>query len=109
MSKWVAPPYVIGSLKLCLSTMENIDPNKTRLFATPSSKSALADNTPVSFDGSQTLGLIPDDPLALFSEVIPQGSLKPGTESRLIPAETQSPLAPRIRKQTVLSSHHGNF
>lgn len=63
-------------LKLCLSTMHNIDLRKTRLFATSSSKSALADGTPVPLNSSQTLGLIPDEP---FPEVIPQTGIKPET------------------------------
>ena len=98
MPKWVAPPHNAGSLKNCLSTMENIDPSKTRLFVTSSSKSALTDDTPVSLNASQALGLIPTEPLALFSEILPQPGLKLGTESFRVPPEVQSPLAPRFCK-----------
>lgn len=69
-SKWVAPPHNAGSLRRCLSSMENIDSSKTRIFATPSSKAALVDDIPVSLKSNQTLGVIAEEPLALilFSE-----------------------------------------
>ncbi|KAF8803265.1 hypothetical protein BYT27DRAFT_7260300 [Phlegmacium glaucopus] len=95
MTKWVPPPHRAGSLKNCLSAMENIDPRKTRLFAMSSSKS-LADDTPIPLNMSQTLGLIPAEPLVLFSEVIPQPGFKQGTESLRVSPDAQSPLEPRF-------------
>jgi len=94
-SNWVTPPYHADSLKRCLSMVENIDPSNTRLFAKSSSQSALAGDTPISFN---TLGLTPEEPLALFCEVAPQDGVKPGTESfRVSPdAQAQSPLSPRF-------------
>jgi hypothetical protein len=96
-SKWVAPPSnTAGSLKLCLSSMENIDPNKATLFATPSSNSALVDNTPISLKSNQTLGTTPEEPLALLSEAWPEEGMKPGTERFRVPPDNQSPPSPRI-------------
>ncbi|KDR86096.1 hypothetical protein GALMADRAFT_205284 [Galerina marginata CBS 339.88] len=96
MPRWVAPPHHARSLRICLSTMENIDPSKTRLFATSSSQPALRDGTPASLSASQTLGLTPAEPLALLSEVVPQPGVKAGTGSFRVPPETESPLAPRF-------------
>jgi len=103
--KWVAPPHHAGSLKNCLAAMENIDAKKTRLFATPSNKIDLADDTPVSLNTSQTLGLTPAEPLVLFCEVIPQLGLKPGTESLHVPPDPQSPLTPRFCKYSHPLNH----
>jgi hypothetical protein len=103
--KWVAPPHHAGSLKNCLAAMENIDPKKTRLFATSSNKIDLADDTPVSLNTSQTLGLTPAEPLVLFCEVIPQLGLKPGTESLCVPPDAYSPLTPRFRKYLLPPNH----
>jgi hypothetical protein len=105
MPKWVAPPPHAGSLKNCLAAMENIDPNKTRLFATSSNKIDLADDTPVSLNISQTLGLTPAEPLVLFCEVIPQVGLKPGTESLCVPPDAHSPLTPRFCKYSHSLNH----
>ncbi|KAI6107724.1 hypothetical protein EDD16DRAFT_1831494 [Pisolithus croceorrhizus] len=95
-SKWVAPPYTAGSLRLCLSSMENIDPSKTKLFATLSSSSALADGEPISFKIGEALGISPEEPLVLFSEVTPKDGLKPGTESLRVPPDPNSQITPRI-------------
>ena len=103
--KWVAPPPHAGSLKKCLAAMENIDPNKIRLFATSSNKIDLADDTPVSLNTSQTLGLTPAEPVALFCEVIPQAGLKPGTESLRVPPDAHSPLTPRFCKYSLPLNH----
>ena len=97
-SKWIAPPYNSGSLRLCLSSMENIDPSKTRLFVTSSSKAPLADNVPVSLKSYVTLGILPQEPLALFTEAIPNAGKKPGTESLRIPFDPQSPIKTRYCK-----------
>ena len=97
-SKWVAPPHNAGSLRRCLSSMENIDSSKARLFATPSSKAALVDDIPVS----QTLGIIPEEPLALISEVIPKDEMAPGTESLRVPPDAESPLTPRFCKSLLV-------
>jgi hypothetical protein len=96
-SEWVAPPHNAGSLRLCLSSMENVDPNKTRLFTTSSGKAPLADDIPVSLKNNQTLGLMPGEPLALtFSGAIPEDGMKPGTEPLRIRPEAQSPVTPRF-------------
>jgi hypothetical protein len=95
--KWVAPPHNAGSLRLCLSSMENIDSSKTRLFATHSSKAALVDDIPVSLN-NQTLGIIPEEPLALISEAIAKDEMAPGTELLRVPPDAQSPLTPRFCK-----------
>ncbi|KAF8188174.1 hypothetical protein K438DRAFT_1972362 [Mycena galopus ATCC 62051] len=95
-SKWVAPPHNAGSLRLCLSSIENIDPRETKLFATPSSKSALADDTPISLKSGPAPGITPDEPLVLFSESTPKDGVKPGTESLRVPPEAQSPLTSRF-------------
>ena len=87
-SKWVAPPHTAGSLKLCLCSMESINPKQTKLFASVSNQSALADEAPISLESSQTLGIIPEDPVILFST--------PGTESFCIAPGSESPLAPRF-------------
>jgi hypothetical protein len=100
-SKWVAPPHNAGSLRRCLSSMENIDSSKTRLFATPSSKAALVDDIPLSLN-TQTLGIIPEEPLALISEAIPKDEMAPGTESLRVPPDGQSPLMPRFCKSLLV-------
>ena len=76
--------------------MENIDPNKTMLFATVSSNSALADETPISLKSNQTLGITPQEPVALFSEALPEEGMKPGTESLRVPPDSQPPPSPRF-------------
>ncbi|KAI6160606.1 hypothetical protein EDD17DRAFT_1600181 [Pisolithus thermaeus] len=95
-SKWVTPPYNAGSLRLCLSSMENIDQSKTKLFATLSSSSALVDGEPISFEVGDALGISPEEPLVLFSEAIPKDGLKPGTESLRIPPDPKSQIMPRV-------------
>ena len=100
-SKWIAPPHNAGSLRLCLSSMENIDPSKTRLFATSFSKAPLADDIPVSLKSNITLGIIPEEPLALFTEAIPNDGMKPGTESLRIPPDAQSPLITQYCKSSL--------
>ena len=97
-SKWVAPPHNAGSLRRCLALMESIDPNATTLFAALSSKSALADDIPVSFNTSQTLGISPDEPVALLTKAKPGYGLRPGTENFRVPPDAQSPLTPRFRE-----------
>ena len=97
-SKWVAPPHDAGSLRRCLAWMESIDQTATTLFATLSSKSALADDIPVSFETNQTLGITPDDPVALFTTATPGDGLWPGTENLRVPPDAQSPLTPRFRE-----------
>ncbi|KAI6009825.1 hypothetical protein PISMIDRAFT_112884 [Pisolithus microcarpus 441] len=94
-SKWVTPPYSAGSLRLCLSSMENIDPSKTKLFATLSSSSVLVDSEPISFKIGDALGISPEEPLVLFSEVTPKDGLKPGTESLHVPPDSNSQITPR--------------
>jgi len=96
--KWVAPPHNAGSLRLCLSSMENIDPSKTRLFMAPFTP--LPDNTPVSLKSNQTLGIIPDEPLVLLSEAMPKDGMKPGTEPLRVPPDAQSPLTLRYSKSS---------
>ena len=96
--KWVAPPHDAGSLRRCLALMESIDPTETTLFATLSSKSALADDIPVSFETNQTLGIAPDDPVALFTKATPGDGLWPGTENLRVPPDSQSPPTPRFRE-----------
>jgi len=95
-SKWVAPPHTTGSLRLCLSSMESINPNNTKLFASGSNQSALADEAPISLKSNQILGVIPEDPVILFSETMPQAEMQPGTESLRVAPESESPVAPRI-------------
>ena len=97
-SQWVAPPHNAGSLRRCLALMENIDPTATTLFAALSSKSALADDIPVSFKTNQTLGVAPDEPVALLTKAKPGDGLRPGTENRRVPPDAQSPLTPRFRE-----------
>ena len=97
-SQWVAPPHNAGSLRRCLALMESIDPTATTLFATLSSKSALADDILVSFKTSQTLGIWPDEPVALLTKAKPSDGLRPGTENRRVPPDAQSPLTPRFRE-----------
>ena len=101
-SKWVAPPYNASSLRRCLSSMENIDSSKTRLFATPSSKAALVDDIPVSLKSNQTLGVIPEEPLALISEAMAKDGMTPGTESLRVLPDAQSPLTPRFCKSLLV-------
>ncbi|KAI6011052.1 hypothetical protein BKA83DRAFT_4397620, partial [Pisolithus microcarpus] len=91
----VTPPYSAGSLRLCLSSMENIDPSKTKLFATLSSSSVLVDSEPISFKIGDALGISPEEPLVLFSEVTPKDGLKPGTESLHVPPDSNSQITPR--------------
>ena len=97
-SKWVTPPHTAGSLKRCLSSMENINPNnlKTKLFASVSNQSALADEAPISLTSNQTLGIIPEDPVILVSETMPQAEMQSGTESLRVPPDRKSPVAPRF-------------
>ena len=97
-SKWVAPPHNAGSLRRCLALMESIDPTATTLFAALSSKSALADDIPVSFKANQTLGIAPDEPVALLMKAKPGDGLRPGTENLRVPPDAQSPLTPRFRE-----------
>ena len=97
-SKWVAPPHNAGSLRRCLALMESIDPNATTLFATLSSKSPLADDLPVSFKTNQTLGIAPDEPVALLTKAKPGDELRPGTENCRVSPDAQSPLTPRFRE-----------
>ena len=97
-SQWIAPPHNAGSLRRCLALMESIDPNATTLFAALSSKSALADDIPVSFNTNQTLGIVPDEPVALLTKAKPGDGLRPGTENRRVPPDAQSPLTPRFRE-----------
>ena len=86
--KWVAPPHNAGSLRRCLALMpESIDPTDTTLFATLSNKSALADDIPVSFETNQTLGIAPDDPVALFTKASPGDGLWPGKENLRVPPD----------------------
>lgn len=99
----MAPPHNVASLRLCISAMENIDSDKTTLFASPSSKLALADETPISLKSNQSLGIIPNEPVALVSEVVPKAGMKPGTETFCVKAENHSPLAPRFRRFSILS------
>jgi len=97
-SKWVAPPHTAGSLRHCLSSMENIDPTETKLFATVSSasESALADEEPISLKSHQTLGIVPEAPVMLFSETIPEAGMQAGSESLCVAPDSESPLAPRF-------------
>jgi hypothetical protein len=97
-SKWVAPPHNAGSLRHCLALMESIDPTATTLFAALSSKSALADDIPISFKTNQTLDIAPDEPVALLTRAKPGDGLKPGTENLRVPPDAQSPLTPRFRE-----------
>ncbi|KIK03919.1 hypothetical protein K443DRAFT_121259 [Laccaria amethystina LaAM-08-1] len=96
-SKWVAPPHNAGSLRHCLALMESIDPTATTLFAALSSKSALADDIPISFKTNQTLDIAPDEPVALLTRAKPGDGLKPGTENLRVPPDAQSPLTPRFQ------------
>jgi hypothetical protein len=92
--------------------MENIDPSKTRLFTTSSSsgKAPLADDIPVSLKNNQTLGLIPEEPLALtFLDAIPKDGMKPGTESLRIPPEAQSPVIPRFCRLSFRINYFGYY
>lgn len=95
-SKWVAPPYTAGSLRLCLASMENIDPSKTKLFASSSSNSTLIDGMPISLRVGEALGISPEEPVVLLSEAAPKNGLKPGTESLRVPPDPNSPITPRV-------------
>jgi len=96
-SKWVTPPHTAGSLKRCLSSMENIkSPEKTKLFASVSNRSALADQAPISLKSNQTVGIIPEDPVILLSEAMPYRKMQPGTESLRVAPDRKSPVAPRF-------------
>ena len=96
--KWVAPLHDTGSLRRCLAWMESIDQTATTLLATLSSKSALADDIPVSFETNQTLGIMPDDPVALLTMATPGDGLWPGTENLHVPPDARSPLIPCFRE-----------
>lgn len=102
---WVTPPYNAGSLRRCLSSMESIDPSKTKLFATLSSESALADGEPISFRSGRALGVSPKDPLVLVSEVAPKDGLEPGTESLHVPPDPDSPVARRVFYYGIYTEH----
>jgi hypothetical protein len=88
--------------------MENIDPNKTTLFTTVSSHSPMADDKPISLKSYQTLGITPEEPLALLSEALPAEGMKTGTESLIVPPDRQSPPSPRFCRvlQIVNSSNY---
>ncbi|KAF8806823.1 hypothetical protein BYT27DRAFT_7256829 [Phlegmacium glaucopus] len=95
-SKWVSPPHIAGSLRVCLSSMEDLHPDKATLFTTSSSQFALIDEMPISLKTNQILGITPEEPLALMSEVTAMAGKKPGTETLYVPPEGQSPLVPRF-------------
>jgi len=97
-SKWVAPPYTAGSLRLCLASMENIDRTKTTLFASVSSQSALADEALISLKSNQTLGIVPEEPVILLSETMPDAKIhwQARTESLRVAPDSESPLPPRF-------------
>ena len=99
--KWIPPPRTAGSLRLCLSAMENMDASKTRLFLTSFSEVALADEMPISLTNAQIPGILPEEPLALVSEVIASNGLKPGTEALRILPDAKSPLTPRFSESSV--------
>ena len=76
--------------------MESIDPKLTKLFASGSNQSALADEAPISLKSNQTLGIVPEDPVILVSKAMPQAEMERGTESFRVAPDSQSPLAPRF-------------
>ena len=100
-AKWIPLPRTAGSLRLCLSAMENIDPSKTRLFLTSSSEVVLDDEMPISLTYSQLPGILPEEPLVLVSEVIASDGLKPGMEALRILPDAKSLLTPRFSKSSV--------
>jgi hypothetical protein len=76
--------------------METIDPTKTKLFASVSNQSALADEAPISLKSNQSLGIVPEEPVIVLSETMPQARMLAGTESLHVPPDRKSPLAPRF-------------
>jgi hypothetical protein len=69
MAKLVAPPHTAGSLKHCLSSIENIDDNiSTSLFVSASSRTPMDDEGRVPILEDRGPGCTPNDPIALVGQ-----------------------------------------
>ena len=94
-SEWIPPPRSVDTLRVFLSTLENIDPSATRLFATSFSHLPLEGDMPFS-----TLGSKANTPLILVSDILPEDGMEPGTEHFLVPPGLR--LTPRLCKQSFI-------
>ncbi|KAF8902768.1 hypothetical protein CPB84DRAFT_1775411 [Gymnopilus junonius] len=79
-STWLAPPQDARSLRHFLSSLENIDPSKTSLFSSRFSGSPLQDNMPIFLTEGKSLGATVEDPVVLYSKILPKTEMKAGTD-----------------------------
>ena len=94
-SEWIPPPRTVYTLRVFLSTLENINLSATRLFATSFT------NVPLEGDMLfSTLGSKANTPLILVSDILPEDEMEPGTEHFLVPPELH--LTPRLCKQSFI-------
>ena len=74
MAKIVAPPHTAGSLKHCLSSIENIDDNiSTSLFVSASSQAPMDDAGRLPELGHSGPGCTPGEPMALVAMISDHG------------------------------------